>query len=720
MYGPSSVKHHALISPKSMKRKLIALTLLALCLNAVPALSQQTDVQDDKLNDQEQKAYDHAIDLAEETNDQAAVSILRELYKSHPQNINIAYNLGVCYVNMSGNPDSALYFLRQVEAADPSENWSSDRLDLAMAMARAEQLCGNYDKALEIYDQVKKHDRKGVWADVVTKETKNSNAAIEFSLKPIKVTMRSVGDGINSEWNDYRPVLSENEDTIYFTSRRPNKDADKSVIFKDGQYEEGVYMSVRKGNRWDGGEWQEASAVRKLIPATHGRYSGQETVTSLSADGSELYLCQDGDIYVARRDSNSNKWLPAERLPEPVNSPFNEDYAYITADGQRLFISSDAPGGFGGKDIYVSRRLPDGTWGTPLNLGAAVNSTGDEDAPVFHDESNTLYFCSNGHAGMGGYDIYYAPETEQGTFEVVQNIGFPINSADDDLFFFPSKDLGRAYYASIRWNDTDKKPSYDIYEIEFEQPEMNTTAVLQATVFAKNMADVRISTFINNELVGISRPNQGMGSFVTVGPAGATFDIVAVCNGDTVRRSVTTNKSDAYHIRQLPVELQAFNFVSDAEAEAIATAREEAKAEHMAALRAQKDAQNGTADAANSELASSNPVGQMGANGWVSSLNTEALPYTVQIMCLRKPLEAKLLRNLDPNQVAEHEYADGWFVYSYGAFATYSQAKKEQMRIRETTPYRTSFSRNSNQYQKYLKKSNSTTQSGDLKASPKK
>ena len=150
MYSPSSVKHHALISPKSMKRKLIALTLLALCLNAVPALSQQSNPEAEKLDAQEQKAYDKAIDLAEETNDQAAVSILRELYKKHPQNINIAYNLGICYVNMSGNPDSALFFLRKVEAADQSEVWSNDRLDLAMALARAEQLSGNYAKALEI------------------------------------------------------------------------------------------------------------------------------------------------------------------------------------------------------------------------------------------------------------------------------------------------------------------------------------------------------------------------------------------------------------------------------------------------------------------------------------------------------------------------------------------------------------------------------------------
>lgn len=107
--------------------------------------------------------------------------------------------------------------------------------------------------------------------------------------------------------------------------------------------------------------------------------------------------------------------------------------------------------------------------GNPCQPRPGVNTEEDEDAPFFHAPTNVLYFSSTGHDGMGGFDIFYSPRNANGEFVASKNMGYPINSADDDLYFSPSADHDRGYYASIRWNQEGKAPSYDIYEVEFEQ-----------------------------------------------------------------------------------------------------------------------------------------------------------------------------------------------------------------------------------------------------------
>ncbi len=422
---------------------IVASLLLAFCaMNHGEANAQ-------KLSNKDKLKYEDALTYASRTNYRLAICDLRGLHSKYPENIDIAYNLGLCYINGSGNPDSAVYFLNLVRKLDKRDRWNESKGDLLLALGKAQQLAGNPDEALQYYDEIERRDNDGVFADAVAREREVCANAKMLTSAPVKLTLQSVGDKVNSVWNDYRPVLTVNEDTMYFTSRRPKKDADQSVRFDDGQFEEAVYRAVRKGNKWDSSDWGDVEQIRDLIvDSKSGR--GQETVTSVSGDGKELYLCHDGDIYVSKCDENG-KWLPAEKLPAPVNTLFDEQNAFVTTDGQELYISSDAPGGYGGRDIYRSRRLPNGQWGEPLNLGPGVNTESDEDAPVFHELSRVLYFSSNGHNTMGGYDIFYSPQNESGVFEAAKNIGFPINSPDDDFYFAPSVDRDRAFYASIRY-----------------------------------------------------------------------------------------------------------------------------------------------------------------------------------------------------------------------------------------------------------------------------
>ena len=628
-----------------------------------------TAAQSKQMTSEDSKAFKRALTLADKTNNRTAIGILRGLYDKYPDNVDVAYNLGICYINASGNPDSTLFFLKRTAELSPETEWTEAKAELMLATARAEQLCGRPEEALKIYDDIDAKDTDGLFSEITDFERATSQTAQILMRQPTRLTMRTVGNGVNSAWNDYRPILTEAEDTMYFTSRRPKETADKTVIFDDGQFEEGIYMSVRNGNKWDGGKWGDATAVTGLVADRRGR-AGQETATSIAKGGTEMYLCHDGDIFVSLKDPETGKWRPAEPVRGAVNTEFNEDFAYVTANGEEMYFSSDAPGGLGGKDIWLSRRLPNGDWGEPTNLGPGVNTEEDEDAPFFHEPTNVLYFSSMGHSGMGGYDIFFSPRNDKGEFEASRNMGYPINSADDDIFFSPSADHGRGYYASIRWKETCKSPSYDIYEVEFEQPEQNTMAVLAATVKAQDPADVRVFTIEDGEIVAIGRPNAHSGRYVAIVQAGGEYDLMAVCDADTLLRHVKTLKSQSYYAQQRPVELDDFVFET-------------------------KPRQHPDIDS------TPTPRDTDGAE------ETDTKPYTVQLMSIRQELRDELLdRNIEIENVTEHKYRDGWYVYSYGSYATFREARKAQNRIRETTHYRDAFARNKNQYLKFIESDN--------------
>lgn len=650
-------------------RKTITISVALLALAENIALAQ------DKMEPDDSKSFHAALKLADKSNNRAAIGILRSLYEKYPDNMGVAYNLGVCYINASGNPDSTLFFLNRVKQLDTNDSWDDARIELHLAIARAQQLCGRPQEALKIYDEVEKADSLKAYADIIRRERAICENAVVLTAKPVHLALKSMGKGVNSNENDYRPVLTAGEDTVYFTSRRPKKDADKKVIFDDGQYEEGVYFSVRQGNKWDGANWGDAKPVRGLVRDENGK-AGQETATSISSDGRELYVCHNGDIYVSHKDEKTNEWLPATPLPEPVNTVFNEDFAFITPDGQELYISSDCPGGFGGKDIYRSRRLPNGQWGEPLNLGPGVNTEEDEDAPFFHEPTGILYFSSRGHNTMGGYDIFFAPQNDKGEYEVATNIGYPINSPDDDLFFSPSTDRDRAFYASIRWNDESEAPSYNLYEAEFDQPEQNRMAVVAAVVKADNLEDVSVVTLQNGEIIGIGRPNVNSGRFITIVEAGGDYDIRAYCGADSLSRHVATLKSQSYYASHAPVEIEPFEFSHNGNV----------SKQHDISAEPQKndadDRQSGKPD--------------------------DDRPYTVQLMSLRAPLDMdRLSPALDSSLVSEYRYRDGWFVYSYGAYETFREAFNAQKEIRRDTRYDDAFARNSKQYSRFVIKSES-------------
>ena len=195
--------------------------------------------------------------------------------------------------------------------------------------------------------------------------------------------------------------------------------------------------------------------------------SGRHLKTSsLSYDGATLYLVYDdpfdSDIFYST--FNRNRWSKAESMDKPINEKSNETNGSTSADGKTIYFASDRKGGLGDLDIYKSTLNDKGKWSKPVNLGPKINTALIEDAPFISPDGNTLYFSSEGHDGMGGLDIYKADLSNQGSDPV--NMGYPINTTDNDLFFVPLANGNSAYYSTRR---EDSYGGYDIYLVDIPQ-----------------------------------------------------------------------------------------------------------------------------------------------------------------------------------------------------------------------------------------------------------
>ena len=284
------------------------------------------------------------------------------------------------------------------------------------------------------------------------------NAEIYLS-HPVDVTITHLTTSINGEHPDYAPAIDADETIMVFTSRR--EDNVNSIVADDHEYYEDVFIAFK-----DGDEFGEAQNIGAPINTNFHNAS-----ISLSPDGKELFLYSSingGDIYESIRQDDGS-WSRPEPIPGEVNSPYLENSVSETADLQTLYFTSDRPGGYGGTDIYVSTKERNGDWGEPENLGPIINTEMDEDGVFISANGEHLYFSSNGHAGMGDLDIYKAvKDAETGEWSRPVNLGYPINSVENDIYFTLSGDEKTAYYSSVGLETAGEQDIYKIDMTNFE------------------------------------------------------------------------------------------------------------------------------------------------------------------------------------------------------------------------------------------------------------
>jgi hypothetical protein len=273
---------------------------------------------------------------------------------------------------------------------------------------------------------------------------------------PVNVTISNLDEKINSEYPDYAPTISEDEKLMVFTSRRPGDNINDRVAV-DHEYYEEIFVSEKVNGVW--------SAAHNPGPPLNTGYHNASV--NLSPDGTEIIIYHDtngGDLLLATR-SKDGSWS-APKPMDGINTEFIESSATITQDDKTVFFTSNRPGGYGGTDIYSCELGKNGRWINVKNLGPLVNTELDEEGVFISASGQHLYYSSNGLAGMGDLDLYRSTfdATKKEWTEPV-NLGYPINSVENDIYFVLTADEKFAYVSSLRHDNIGEQ---DIYKIDMQ------------------------------------------------------------------------------------------------------------------------------------------------------------------------------------------------------------------------------------------------------------
>ncbi len=461
----------------------------------------------------QQRAYKKEIiranNLLEVENYQDASKIYDKLLKKYPNDRYILFKAGECFLFSENRIIDAIQVLEKAIEMYPIRNKKSiEAIEARFYLGQAYHLNYNFEQAVDIFEKLKT-EMPGKNADALQKierEQQYSKNAIELKSHPVDFNITNLGPFINTEFDEHSPVMNLQEDMLLFTSKR-------GTLADDGT-SENAYFSL-----WRDGVWVTARAI-------DFNTRGNNATIGISPDGSTLLIYQSdggiGNIYTS--NFKNDKWGELEKLPSPINTMSNETHASFSMDGNTLFFTSDRPGGVGGKDIYTVTKLPNGSWGKVRNLGPEINTVLDEESPYIHPNGRTLYFSSEAHKSMGGYDIFKASIDSTGGFGNVQNIGYPINTPFDDLFYAPTIDEQRVYYASRR---EEGFGGTDIYRIEFPSDHPNALTVVGGFLFGPDgepAANAKITvTSKTGELQGVYRPSPINGKYIFIIPSGEDY-----------------------------------------------------------------------------------------------------------------------------------------------------------------------------------------------------
>lgn len=403
-----------------------------------------------------------------------ALSPLSDAYRFNPNNYELNYMLGFIWFNTDPSSKETLKFFQEAAAVKTAKE-----TDLPFWLGWTYQLNSQWDDALKQYNyflqflMLKAKANAGNIEDI-KKKIAECEQGKKLSANPERVFVDNLGANINTPYPEYGPSISTDETTIFFTARRPNSVGGKRDLSDNGFYED-VYSSEKKD-----GKWLVAKQLSKNVNT-----DGHDATAGLSPDGSKLYVYRNipydgGDLYESVLFGLD--WEEPVRMNKNVNSKYHESTVSLSFDGKRLFFVSNKESGLGAEDIYYSDMDVNGEWGPSKNIGPEINTKYREEGVFMHPDGLTLYFSSQGHGSMGGFDIFKST-FENGKWTTPVNLGYPINGPDDDVFFVVSGSGNRAYFASAKQGGFGEQ---DIYKITFlgpeKQPLLNSQDQLLASV----------------------------------------------------------------------------------------------------------------------------------------------------------------------------------------------------------------------------------------------
>jgi hypothetical protein len=373
------------------------------------------------------------------------------IYSKMPENANIAYMIGVCYLNISGQKNLATQYLESASLKVSSRHKEGTISQLAAPYDAIYQLGIAYrvnyqfDKAKEAYRKYREtllpDDADNI--RFVDHEIASCDNAVKEMEHPADFTMENMGPLFNDEKDNFNPLISgDGKSFVYMTAMK---------------FYDAVMYSRLVGDKWT----TPVNITEEL------NVDGLIFVSCLSANGKTLLLSAgdnyNSDLLVSTYDGK--KWSKAVKLNRNINTKYWESHAFLSEDEKLLVFASDRPGGFGGLDIYVSKK-ENNDWGPAVNIGPEINTAFNEDRPFIINNSKTLFFASQDHLSMGGYDLFRSDKLPNGLWDKPKNLGYPLNTTDDNIFFMPSGNGKTGYISAFKEGEGYGKQ--DIYRILFK------------------------------------------------------------------------------------------------------------------------------------------------------------------------------------------------------------------------------------------------------------
>ena len=380
-----------------------------------------------------------------------ALAFYLQLYEKLPENSNLAYRIGVCYLNIPGKKNLSIDYLENAvknmsaKHKEGSISQIAAPYDALYNLGKAYRINFMFDKAKDAFVRylgtLLPDDRQNL--DFINHEIKVCDTAKDLISKPVAFTEENIGILFNDEKPNFSPLISaDGKSFVYMVSLK---------------FYDAIMFSRLVEGKW--------TAPINISPDIQS--DGEVFISCLSADGKLLFLSKNdnynSDIYSSSFDGNN--WSKAIKINKNINTKYWESHGFISEKGDQFVFASDRPGGYGGLDLYVSNKV-NGDWGPAVNLGPVINTQFNEDRPFLINNGKTVFFSSQGHKNMGGYDIFRSDLQSGGVWTEPKNLGYPFNTPDDDFFFMPVGDGKSGYYSIYKPSGGFGKE--DIYKITFK------------------------------------------------------------------------------------------------------------------------------------------------------------------------------------------------------------------------------------------------------------
>ncbi len=508
---------------------IIFTTLYLLCISNFKAQNFEQDF--DKAEKIFSKVYQDAKNESQTYSKGGyldALPTFLNLYKQDPTNNNLAFKIGVCYLSSRKERVKAIpYFNKAVTSTVDKYKESSYKERDAPLIAHkflgdAYHLDYQFDKAIQSYEKFiavmaenKNSDKELL--EETNRKIKMCNNGKTLVANPVKLKIQNLGNAVNSPYADYSPVISADENSLYFTSRR----AESTGGEKDelGNYMEDIYVSTKTKTGWS-----KAKGIGNKINTIY-----HEATIGISPDGQTILIYKDdmGDGNIYSTILNGDIWGTPIKLNDNINTKYWEPSAFISANGKIIYFISNKPGGYGGRDLYMSNLTAEGDWGKAENMGPNINTPYDEDSPFIHPDGVTLSFSSNGHNTMGGFDIFTSLLSPDGNWSEPVNVGYPINTTYDDVFYTVSPNGRNAYFSSFREGGLGEK---DLYLATFLEKKETPLTLIRGVVndeSGKPAKNVEITATDNEsgDVVGVYHTNSKTGEFLFILTPGKNYNI---------------------------------------------------------------------------------------------------------------------------------------------------------------------------------------------------